>query len=52
MNSEPLFDEFIKALAVDAMRHPEKLRSPKEVWDEEWDDLLGVGRGVRYRLGQ
>ncbi|MBU1627555.1 hypothetical protein KKB18_09325 [bacterium] len=40
IESEPLFIEFIKALAVDAMGHPEKLCSPKEVWDEEWDDLL------------
>lgn len=40
IESEPLFGEFINALAVDAMKHPEKLRSAKEVWDNEWDELL------------
>ena len=34
---------FIKAIAVDAMKHPEKLRDLKEIWDSEWDELL---RGV------
>lgn len=37
---EPLFAEFISALAVDAMKHPEKLHTAKEVWDKEWDVLL------------
>ena len=40
IESEPLFAEFINALAVDAMKHPEKLRATKEVWDKEWDELL------------
>ena len=40
IESEPLFGEFINALAVDAMKHPKKLRSVKEVWDKEWDNLL------------
>ncbi|MBU4312780.1 MAG: hypothetical protein KJ706_08705 [Candidatus Omnitrophica bacterium] len=40
IESEPLFAEFINALAVDAMKHPEKLRDAKEVWDKEWDELL------------
>ena len=40
IESEPLFAEFVNALAVDAMKHPEKLRGAKEVWDKEWDELL------------
>lgn len=40
IESDPLFAEFIQALAADAMKHPEKLHEVKEVWDEEWDDLL------------
>lgn len=40
IESEPLFSEFIHALAIDAMKHPERLRDAKEVWDEEWDELL------------
>ena len=40
IESEPLFTEFISALAVDAMKHPEKLHAVKEVWDKEWDELL------------
>ena len=40
IESEPMFAEFINALAADAMKHPEKLREAKEVWDKEWDDLL------------
>ena len=40
IESEPLFAEFINALVVDAMKHPAKLRSAKEVWDKEWDELL------------
>ena len=44
IESEPLFVNFIRALAIDAMKHPQRLRSAKEVWDKEWDDLL---RGVK-----
>lgn len=40
IESEPLFAEFISALAVDVMKHPEKLHAVKEVWDKEWDELL------------
>lgn len=40
MESEPLFATFIQALAADAMKHPEKLRQAKEVWNKEWDGLL------------
>ena len=40
IESEPLFAEFVNALAVDAMKHPEKLHEAKEVWDKEWDELL------------
>lgn len=40
IESEPLFAEFVHALVIDAMKHPEKLRQAKEVWDREWDELL------------
>ncbi len=40
IESDPLFAEFINALAVDAMKHPEKLHEAKRVWDKEWDELL------------
>ncbi|MBU0571181.1 MAG: AbrB/MazE/SpoVT family DNA-binding domain-containing protein [Candidatus Omnitrophica bacterium] len=40
IESDPMFAEFIQALAMDVMKHPEKLHEAKEVWDEEWDDLL------------
>ena len=40
IESEPLFANFIQALAFDAMKHPEKLRQSREVWDKEWDELL------------
>ena len=40
MESEPDFATFIKAIAMDAMKHPEKLHDLKEVWDSEWDELL------------
>ena len=40
IEADPLFAEFINALAVDAMKHPEKLYAAKEVWDKEWDELL------------
>ncbi len=38
--AEPLFGEFIHALAVDALKHPERLHDVKEVWNQEWDELL------------
>jgi virulence-associated protein VagC len=44
LESEPLFDQFIHSLVLDSMKHPQKLRSVKEVWDKEWDELL---KGVR-----
>ncbi len=40
IESEPLFANFIQALAIDAMKHPDKLRQVKEVWDKEWEGLL------------
>ena len=40
IESDPLFAEFVNALAVDAMKHPEKLHEAKRVWDKEWDVLL------------
>ena len=40
IESEPLFAGFIQALAIDAMKHPDKLRQAKDVWDNEWDELF------------
>lgn len=40
IESDPLFAEFINALAVDALKNPEKLHDVKKVWDKEWDELL------------
>lgn len=40
IESEPMFTEFINALAADVLKHPERLRDAKEVWDKEWDELL------------
>lgn len=45
IESDPLFAGFIHALAADAMKHPDKLRQAKEVWDKEWDNLLKDVRG-------
>lgn len=40
MESEPYFATFIKAIAVDAMKHPQKLHDLNKVWGSEWDELL------------
>lgn len=40
MESEPHFATFIKAIAIDAMKHPGKLHDLNEVWGSEWDELL------------
>jgi len=40
IEAEPLFGELIHALAVNAMKHPERLHDVKEVWDQEWDELI------------
>ena len=40
MESDPLFQQFIEAIATDAMTNPEKLHAVEEVWDDEWDSLL------------
>ena len=40
IESEPMFSKFINVLAADIMKHPEKLRDVKKVWDKEWDELL------------
>ena len=46
IEQEPEFKTFIAALLQDAMHRPAGLRDAKEVWDEEWDELLkGVSRG-------
>ncbi len=40
MEADPLFRQFVDAIALDAMKHPENLRDAKDVWDDEWTDLL------------
>lgn len=40
MEADPLFRQFVEAIALDAMKHPERLHDPKDVWDDEWADLL------------
>ncbi len=40
MESEPHFAAFIKAIAIDAMKHPDKLHDLNKVWGPEWDELL------------
>jgi virulence-associated protein VagC len=46
LESDPLFTQFLEALYLDTLKHPEKLKNIKEVWDEEWEQLLeGVDGG-------
>lgn len=40
MEADPLFQQFVEAIAMDAMKHPEKLHGAQDVWDDEWADLL------------
>jgi len=40
LESNPLFAQFINAIAEDALTHPEKLHDVKKVWDKEWKRLL------------
>ena len=40
MESEQHFATFVKAIALDAMKHPKKLRDLNAVWGPEWDKLL------------
>lgn len=40
MEADPLFQRFVEAIAMDAMKHPEKLHDAQDVWDDEWADLL------------
>ena len=40
MEADPLFQRFVEAIAMDAMKHPEKLHDAQEVWDDEWAELL------------
>ena len=40
IESEPHFATFIKAIAMDAMKHPKKLRDLNEVWGSDWNKLL------------
>lgn len=46
MEADPLFQQFIRAIAIDAMKNPDKLHDAQDVWDDEWTDLLkGVDVG-------
>jgi len=40
MESDPLFQQFIEAIAADAVSNPDRLHAVEEVWDDEWDSLL------------
>ena len=40
MESDPLFQQFVEAIAIDAMTHPDKLHGVEDVWDDEWDGIL------------
>ena len=35
LEADPLFATFVKAIAADAMKHPEKLRDPAEAWSPQ-----------------
>ena len=35
LEADPLFVTFIRAIAADAMKHPETLRDPAEAWSPE-----------------
>jgi len=35
LESDPLFATFIRAIAAEAMKHPERLRDPAEAWSPE-----------------
>jgi len=35
LEADPLFTSFVRAIATDAMKHPEKLRDPAEAWSPE-----------------
>ena len=35
LEADPLFTTFIRAIAADAMKHPEKLRDPAAAWSPE-----------------
>ena len=35
LEADPLFATFVKAIAADAMKHPEKLRDAAEAWSPE-----------------
>ena len=35
LESDPLFATFIRAIAAEAMQHPERLRDPAEAWSPE-----------------
>ena len=46
IEADPLFQQFVKAIAIDAMKNPDKLHDAQDVWDAEWTDLLkGVDVG-------
>lgn len=40
MEEDPLFQQFVEAIAIDAIKNPDKLHDAQDVWDHEWIDLL------------
>jgi antitoxin component of MazEF toxin-antitoxin module len=35
LEADPLFATFVRAIATDALKHPERLRDPAEAWSPE-----------------
>ena len=40
LEADPLFPQFLQAIATDAMNNPQLLHDVRDTWDAEWDDLL------------
>ena len=40
LEADPLFATFVKAIAADAMKHPERLRDPASAWSPQVVNLF------------
>lgn len=40
LESDANFKFFIDCLMQDALKNPQRLKDIREIWDEEWEDLL------------
>lgn len=40
VENDPLFEQFINLLYEDALANPSKLKDVKDVWGNDWDELL------------